>query len=128
VKEKGKILHRPELIVMLTYADKTVNNALQLFKQCKDLPVTHWGFKDVGIPPQEMRKVVDAMNAVGKNTFLEVVSLTEEDGLRGANWPSNAVSIFSWARFFLIQLTIICRTNRSSTIRSPAMCTATQVF
>ena len=75
---------KPELIVMLTYNDKTVENALDLFNQMKDTPVTHWGFKDVGLPPEEMRKVVDSMNAAGKTTYLEVVSLTEEEGLAGA--------------------------------------------
>ncbi len=75
---------KPELIVMLTYNDKTVENALELFDQCRDTPVSHWGFKDVGLPPEEMKKVVDAMNAAGKTTYLEVVSLTEAEGLRGA--------------------------------------------
>ena len=41
---------KPELIVMLTHHDETVQNALALFEECKDLPVTHWGFKDVGLP------------------------------------------------------------------------------
>jgi tetrahydromethanopterin S-methyltransferase subunit H len=75
---------KPELIVMLTYNDKTVENALELFNQMKDTPVTHWGFKDVGLPPEKMKKVVDSMNAAGKTTYLEVVSLTEEEGLAGA--------------------------------------------
>lgn len=75
---------KPELIVMLTYNDQTVKNAFELFDECKDTPVTHWGFKDVGLPPEDMKKVVDAMNAAGKITYLEVVSLTEEEGLRGA--------------------------------------------
>jgi hypothetical protein len=75
---------KPELIVMLTYNDKTVENALDLFDQMKETPVSHWGFKDVGLPPQEMKKVVDSMNAAGKTTYLEVVSLTEEEGLAGA--------------------------------------------
>ncbi len=75
---------KPELIVMLTYNDKTVENALELFNQMKDTPVTHWGFKDVGLPPEDMKKVVDSMNAAGKTTYLEVVSLTEEEGLTGA--------------------------------------------
>jgi hypothetical protein len=75
---------KPELIVMLTYNDKTVENALDLFSQMKDTPVTHWGFKDVGLPREEMKKVVDRMNAAGKTTYLEVVSLTEEEGLAGA--------------------------------------------
>ena len=75
---------KPELIVMLTYNDKTVENALDLFNQLKDIPVSHWGFKDVGLAPEEMKKVVDSMNAAGKTTYLEVVSLTEEEGLSGA--------------------------------------------
>jgi hypothetical protein len=75
---------KPELIVMLTYNDKTVENALDLFNEMKDTPVTHWGFKDVGLPPEKMKEVVDSMNAAGKTTYLEVVSLTEEEGLSGA--------------------------------------------
>ena len=75
---------KPELIVMLTYNDKTVENALDLFDQMKETPVSHWGFKDVGLPAAEMKKVVDSMNAAGKTTYLEVVSLTEEEGIAGA--------------------------------------------
>jgi hypothetical protein len=76
---------KPELIVMLTHHDETVPDALQLFAQTRDCPVTHWGFKDVGLPPEEMQTVVTAMKDAGKVTYLEVVSLSEEDGLRGAH-------------------------------------------
>lgn len=69
---------------MLTHHDLTVPDALHLFERTKDYPITHWGFKDVGLPPAAMRTVVTAMNAAGKITFLEVVSLSEEEGLRGA--------------------------------------------
>lgn len=75
---------RPELIVMLTHHDKTVPEALELFQRTKDYPIPHWGFKDVGISPEEMQTVVRAMKDAGKITFLEVVSLSEEEGLRGA--------------------------------------------
>lgn len=75
---------KPELIVMLTNKDKTVENALELFDEMKNTPVRHWGFKDVGLPPEKMKKVVDSMNAAGKITFLEVVSLSEAEGLQGA--------------------------------------------
>ena len=76
--------NKPELIVMLTHHDLTVPNALELFERLKDKPVTHWGFKDVGLPPEQMKQVVAAMKAAGKQTYLEVVSLSEEEGLRGA--------------------------------------------
>jgi hypothetical protein len=75
---------KPELIVMLTHQDRTVQDALQLFERTRDYPITHWGFKDVGLSPEEMQRVVTAMKSAGKITFLEVVSLSEEDGLRGA--------------------------------------------
>ena len=75
---------KPELIVMLTYQDQTVPDALELFQRTQDYPITHWGFKDVGLPPKEMQTVATAMKAAGKTTFLEVVSLSEEDGLSGA--------------------------------------------
>ena len=54
---------KPELIVMLTYNDKTVENALELFNEMKDTPVTLWGFKDVGLPPEDMKKVVDSIGS-----------------------------------------------------------------
>lgn len=76
--------HQLELIVMLTHHDQTVSNALEMFNQLKDIAATHWGFKDVGLPPEQMKQVVRAMKAAGKITYLEVVSLSEEEGLRGA--------------------------------------------
>ena len=69
---------------MLTYNDMTVKNAIELFDELKDTPVTHWGFKDVGLPADEMKNLVGNMNTAGKTTFLEVVSLTEEEGITGA--------------------------------------------
>lgn len=75
---------KPELIVMLTHHDETVPDALELFHRTKECPVTHWGFKDVGLSPKEMQPVVKAMKDAGKSTFLEVVSLSEKEGLEGA--------------------------------------------
>lgn len=75
---------KPEFILMLTHNDTTVREALNIFRECKDAPVLHWGFKDVGLPPDEMKTLVHEMKAAGKTTYLEVVSLSEEEGLRGA--------------------------------------------
>jgi hypothetical protein len=76
---------KPELIVMLTHHDQTVADALELFERVEEYPIRHWGFKDVGLAPQEMQKVVSAMKRAGKVTFLEVVSLSEAEGLQGAH-------------------------------------------
>ena len=75
---------KPELIVMLTHQDKTVPDALELFNRTKDYPIAHWGFKDVGLSPKKMKPVVAAMKDAGKVAFLEVVSLSEKEGLQGA--------------------------------------------
>ena len=73
-----------ELIVMLTHNDETVQNAKDVFLSCKDLPVKFWGFKNIGLPVSQMKDLVDTMRAAEKTTFLEVVTLTEEECLEGA--------------------------------------------
>ncbi|MGI6093892.1 MAG: hypothetical protein ACOYBL_00515 [Lachnospiraceae bacterium] len=73
-----------KLIVMLTHHDVTVKNAKETFLSCKDLPVVNWGFKDVGLPPEEMKELCQLMKQEGKTTFLEVVTYTEAECLRGA--------------------------------------------
>lgn len=75
---------RPELIVMLTNNDITVKNAADVFESCKDLPAMKWGFKDVGLPKEEMISLARTMKEAGKETYLEVVTYTEEGCLKGA--------------------------------------------
>lgn len=66
---------RPEIIIMLTHHDVTVKNAAEVFEQCKDIEeVKFWGFKNVGLPKDEMKALAGAMKAAGKTTFLEVVT------------------------------------------------------
>ena len=74
----------PELIVMLTWHDKTVENAIEIFEACKDAPAKFWGFKEVGLPEDKMIDLVKRMKAAGKTTFLEVVDYTEEGCIEGA--------------------------------------------
>lgn len=73
-----------KVIIMLTHNDKTVKNALEAFEACKDLPIDFWGFKDVGLPKDQMIELINAMKAAGKTTFLEVVSYSEEECMAGA--------------------------------------------
>lgn len=75
---------RPEIIVMLTHHDVTVQNAMEVFETCKDLPVKFWGFKNVGLPKDQMKALTAAMKAAGKTTFLEVVTYDEESCMDGA--------------------------------------------
>jgi len=75
---------KPQLIVMLTHDDKTVENAKDVFETCKDLPVKSWGFKDVGLSPDRMKELISAMKDTGKSTYLEIVSYSMEECLAGA--------------------------------------------
>jgi hypothetical protein len=68
---------KPAFILMLTYNDSTVKDALQIFRKCKDAPVTHWGFKDIGLPPDEMKGSGPRNKQQGKTTYLEIVSLSK---------------------------------------------------
>ena len=73
-----------ELIVMLTQNDRTVRDASAVFETCRDSRARLWGFKEEGIPLEEMRSLYARMRESGKQTALEVVCYTEAEGLAGA--------------------------------------------
>ena len=73
-----------KLITMLTYNDETVKDAIEVFERCADLPCEFWGFKDIGLPVDQMVQLVEKMKDNGKATFLEVVSLAEQECLDGS--------------------------------------------
>ncbi|MBE6812304.1 MAG: hypothetical protein E7523_05430 [Ruminococcaceae bacterium] len=76
--------HEPELTVMLTYDDRTVRDAAQVFEQCKDTKATYWGFKEEGLPVEQMKALFAHMKECGKKTVLEVVAYTEQECMAGA--------------------------------------------
>lgn len=74
----------PQLVVMLTYNDFTIENAEDIFEQCKDSDAVYWGMKEKPLPPERMKALFARMKECGKTTLLEVVAYSEEEGLRGA--------------------------------------------
>lgn len=74
----------PELIVMLTYNDCTVENAPAIFEECKHSKAKFWGFKEEGLPLTQMKELFTHMKECGKTTVLEVVAYTEEEAMKGA--------------------------------------------
>ena len=74
----------PELIVMLTHNDCTVENAYEVFDSCKNSKAQFWGFKEKPLPLDEMKKLDTYMKECGKTTFLEVVEYTEKECMEGA--------------------------------------------
>jgi hypothetical protein len=71
-----------EFIFMLTRNDQTVPDARQVYDTLRDTGLRYVGFKDVGLPPSELRELASAMRADGREVFLEVVSERAEDELR----------------------------------------------
>ena len=73
-----------DFIFMLTRRDRTVEDAEDLVDAVCDLGVHHVGFKDVGVPPATMERVVGRIHAHHALCYLEVVSTTPEACLRSA--------------------------------------------
>lgn len=96
------IRQRPLLIVMLTYDDRTVGNAYEIFDKYKDSDAQYWGFKEEPLPVKEMKELYAYMKRCGKKTVLEVVAYTEEEGLKGAEMAVRSV-IFLWELFIRIR-------------------------
>ena len=74
----------PNLIVMLTHQDHTVENAAAIFERCRNARAQYWGFKESGLPLPQMKALFRRMQECGKKTALEVVAYTEPECLQGA--------------------------------------------
>lgn len=73
-----------KLIVMLTHNDVTVKDAKEIFEENKDLPVTNWGYKDVGLEPGENERTVRHDESSWKDYFPGSCTYSEEECMRGA--------------------------------------------
>ncbi|MES2937744.1 MAG: 4-hydroxythreonine-4-phosphate dehydrogenase [Pseudomonadota bacterium] len=65
-------------ILMLTHSDRTVADALQVYRRLRGGPLLHVGFKDIGLPFEELAELVALIKADGRQALLEVVSSTRE--------------------------------------------------
>ena len=74
----------PEFIFMLTHHDRTIPNALKVYEEVRDAGLRYVGFKDIGLPFEELRDLAAAIRAGGQQVMLEVVSERREDELRSA--------------------------------------------
>jgi hypothetical protein len=69
-------------IFMLTKNDQTVINAMEVYRSIRDTPIQFVGFKDVGLPLDELSALSREMKRDGKKVMLEVVSTNRESELR----------------------------------------------
>ena len=101
----------PNLIVMLTYNDRTVENACEIFKKCKDSQVECWGLKEEGLPPEEMKKLFSYMKDCGKTTVLEVVAYTENECMAGARLASECGCDILMGTLYYDSVKDFCKSN-----------------
>lgn len=80
----GKTGEAPELVVMLTYNDFTVEDAAEVFGRCSGSKAKFWGMKEKPLAPEKMQALYAEMRRCGVTTALEVVAYDEAEGLRGA--------------------------------------------
>jgi hypothetical protein len=73
-----------EFIFMLTRDDVTLGDARGVYASIADTGVRHVGCKDVGLPREELSALMDDIRSHGHETWIEVVSETEEDTLASA--------------------------------------------
>ncbi|MCL4767244.1 MAG: 4-hydroxythreonine-4-phosphate dehydrogenase [Hyphomicrobiaceae bacterium] len=73
-----------DFIFMLTRRDRTVEDSLDLLDLIRPLRLRHIGFKDVGVPPQVLARLAEAIRATDATSYMEVVSTSPGDCLRSA--------------------------------------------
>lgn len=99
------------LIVMLTHNDRTVEDAYEIFEQCKNSKAKFWGFKEEPLPIDQMKKLYAYMKECGKKTFLEVVEYTEEEGLKGAKMAVECGCDILMGTMFFDSINEYCKEN-----------------
>lgn len=74
-------------ILMLTENDATVSNAIEVYQSLRDSPVQYVGFKDVGLPVDQLKLLADLIRKDGRQVMLEVVAnnrASELESIRAA--------------------------------------------
>jgi hypothetical protein len=74
----------PEFIFMLTRADRTIEDAREVYESVAQTGIRHVGCKDLGIPREELAALLEDIRANGHTSYLEVVSETDEATLQSA--------------------------------------------
>ena len=73
-----------EFVFMLTHHDRTVTDPLAVYDGIRDCGLRYVGFKDIGVPVQQLKEVCAAAHDDGLEVMLEVVSTSLEDELHSA--------------------------------------------
>ena len=71
-------------IIMLTKGDLTILDAVKVFYSIKDTGISHIGFKDRGLPSEELKELAQAIKKENIKIYFEIISHTKEDTLQSA--------------------------------------------
>lgn len=104
-------MNKPQLIVMLTHNDYTVENPCAVFDACKDTAAVYWGAKEQGSSREELKRLFAAVKACGKKSVLEVVAYTEVDCLAGAELAIDCHCDVLLGTVFFDSVNALCRQN-----------------
>ena len=99
------------LVVMLTHNDRTVENAYEIFEQCKNSKAKFWGFKEEPLPLAQMKKLYANMKKCGKTTVLEVVAYTEKECMEGAKMAVECGCDILMGTIFFDSVNEFCKEN-----------------
>ena len=103
--------NRPKLVVMLTYNDRTIPDAAEVFEKCRDSKAEVYGFKEEGIPFEDMLRLFARIKECGKETALEVVAYDEEHCAAGAEMAVKCKVDYLMGTMYFDSVTDICRKN-----------------
>src|SRR5438552_8322783 len=67
-----------DFVFMLTRADRTVSDCLDVLDDVRLVGLRHIGFKDVGVEPAALAELHRRIKALGATSYLEVVSTSAE--------------------------------------------------
>jgi hypothetical protein len=73
-----------DFVFMLTRADQTVADGLDVLDDIRSVGLTHIGFKDVGVAPATLGAINRRIKEMGAVSYMEVVSTSQEASLRSA--------------------------------------------
>ena len=71
-------------IFMMTRNDRTVADASRHLRTALDAGIRHIGFKDIGLPFEQLKSLNETIKSHGGTSYLEVVSLAPDSEIRSA--------------------------------------------
>ncbi|MEM2878899.1 MAG: hypothetical protein QXG10_05095 [Candidatus Hadarchaeales archaeon] len=79
IKSNGEDM--TNFIFMLTHHDVTIKNALEVFEEVENTGLECIGCKNIGLPDNELKKLVTSMKDAGMKSFMEIVTYDKKETL-----------------------------------------------